>query len=320
MFKRYSILLLVGLGMAACRGDVVARVDGEAITTSELETAAMMMQHRADPIRLKGKDYHKTFTSTVLQELIDRRLIAQAARAAGITLASDEIDAFVTQSLAQYNARTLTEVLRSHAIDETQWRREQQYHLLTERYIAQVIAPTIIITPKDVRAYYEAHRDEFQHPDAVAVRHIVVDEEKTAKALYQRLLAGENFAKLAMEFSMSPESQHGGDLGWIERGTYPAVFEETCFRLPVGAMSTVVTSPYGYHLFKVKARRRRGPIAFAEVRETIRERLHHEALLSAYHTTLETLRHRAAIDIVDDLFTQTVVHTSGPPQQSPPAP
>lgn len=80
------------------------------------------------------------------------------------------------------------------------------------------------------------------------------DEQARAKLeeLRQRILAGEDFAALAKEFSNDPGSAAaGGDLGYAGQGVYDAAFEEALFALQVGQVSAPVKSEFGWHLIRL---------------------------------------------------------------------
>ena len=76
-----------------------------------------------------------------------------------------------------------------------------------------------------------------------------------AQELRARILAGEDFATLAQEYSDDPGSgANGGDLGWFGRGMMVAPFEEAAFSLPVGEISEPIQSDFGYHIIEVLER------------------------------------------------------------------
>ena len=76
-----------------------------------------------------------------------------------------------------------------------------------------------------------------------------------AQTLHQRILDGEDFAGLALQFSNDPGSgTQGGDLGWAGRGRYVPEFDEVAFSLAVGEMSEPVKTTFGYHIIEVLER------------------------------------------------------------------
>jgi peptidyl-prolyl cis-trans isomerase D len=125
------------------------------------------------------------------------------------------------------------------------------------------------IIDADLRDYYDQHRDEYRLPEQVKVSHILiktplpgpdgkVDEKGVAEAqgraedLLKQLQNGANFEELAKKYSEDPGSaKQGGSLGWIGRGQTVPEFEKVAFSLPVGQISGVVKSSYGFHIIRV---------------------------------------------------------------------
>ena len=69
-------------------------------------------------------------------------------------------------------------------------------------------------------------------------------------SIKQRVDAGEEFAALARQHSDCPSGKSGGDLGMFGRGQMVAAFEQAAFALPVGQVSGVVETDFGYHLIQ----------------------------------------------------------------------
>ena len=73
-----------------------------------------------------------------------------------------------------------------------------------------------------------------------------------AKDLRQQIQSGEDFAKLAEEFSDDPGSAaKGGDLGWFSKGVMIKEFEDAAFTLPLAQVSEPISTTFGYHLIEV---------------------------------------------------------------------
>nr|WP_286675033.1 peptidylprolyl isomerase [Pseudomonas subflava] len=101
--------------------------------------------------------------------------------------------------------------------------------------------------------------------DEVHVRHILIkpnevrSEEETRRLverLYERIVAGEDFATLAKSFSEDPGSAlNGGDLNWIDPNALVPEFREVMAKTPSGQLSEPFKSPYGWHVLEVLGRR-----------------------------------------------------------------
>jgi len=146
----------------------------------------------------------------------------------------------------------------------------------------EVVAAALETREEEVRALYDARTKEFNAPEAVRARHILlslppeVDDaaraatQVRAEATRARVLAGEDFATLATELSDDAGSKSkGGDLGFFERGQMVKAFEEAAFGLGAGEISEIVESTYGLHVIKVEERREALHRPFDEVRETL---------------------------------------------------
>jgi peptidyl-prolyl cis-trans isomerase D len=91
--------------------------------------------------------------------------------------------------------------------------------------------------------------------EQIHARHILVDTLDTAQKVYDRLMKGEDFAKVAQEVSTDPGSKDsGGDLGWFGRGQMIKEFEDTAFSLQPNQISKPFTTTYGAHIIQVLER------------------------------------------------------------------
>ncbi len=85
----------------------------------------------------------------------------------------------------------------------------------------------------------------------VRAAHILVDTKSQASGLKNRIEGGEDFAKMAKQFSKCPSGQRGGDLGYFGRGQMVPEFETAAFNLPKGEISEPVQTDFGWHIIKV---------------------------------------------------------------------
>ena len=101
----------------------------------------------------------------------------------------------------------------------------------------------------DNRMFEASLEDRVFEAEMVSARHILVEDEETAKDILARLEAGEDWAALASENSLDTANKdNSGDLGWFSRGQMVAEFEEAAFALEPGEISEPVKTTYGYHI------------------------------------------------------------------------
>ncbi|HVB98093.1 MAG TPA: peptidylprolyl isomerase [Candidatus Dormibacteraeota bacterium] len=142
-----------------------------------------------------------------------------------------------------------------------------------------------VIPDNQLQAYYNAHIDQYKVPERVHVEHIlfmtvgktdaeIAEIRKQAEQVLQAVKHGGDFAKLAKQYSEDPGSKaKGGDLGWIIRGQTVPAFQQAAFSLPVGQVSDLVKTQYGFHIIKVLGREAAHTLSFTEVRGQILQTL-----------------------------------------------
>ena len=169
--------------------------------------------------------------------------------------------------------------------------------MMIERLLSREVGKRVSVPSAEVRRYYQANLQEFEKPEQVRVRQIVVATEAEAqKAMEAVQQAGADFAAVAREKSTAPEAAKGGDLGYFAMGDMPAEFN-VVFGLPRGGISGIVKSPYGYHIFKLEDKRKAGRTGLDEAYRGIEEKLRREKEDKRYKTWFTELRSRTKFEI-----------------------
>ncbi len=151
------------------------------------------------------------------------------------------------------------------------------------------------IADAEVQKYYDEHRAEFETPREAHVAHVLIrvaetggseaEDRARAKAgdVIRRAKAGEDFGKLAKEFSEDPgTAARGGDVGWIAKGQVVPPFEEAAFALKKGEVAPApVRTQFGFHAIKVLDIREGGRKPVKEVAPQIRAKLFTDHLSEA---------------------------------------
>ncbi len=143
---------------------------------------------------------------------------------------------------------------------------------VTQESTAQAVLTRVLnvdVTDAEVKKFYDAHPADFEQPEMVHVRHILLmtmdpvtrapltaDQQKAKKKqaddLLKQIRGGADFATLAKQYSEDPGSKdNGGEMPAFPRGQMVPEFEAAAFSLTNNQVSDIVTSAYGYHIIKL---------------------------------------------------------------------
>ncbi|MGX1900440.1 foldase protein PrsA [Thermolongibacillus altinsuensis] len=150
------------------------------------------------------------------------------------------------------------------------------------------------VTEEELKKYYDEYKPK------IKASHILVDDEKTAREIKEKLEKGEDFAKLAKEYSKDAGSAaNGGDLGWFGPGKMVKEFEDAAYSLKVGEISDPVKTDYGYHIIKVTDKEEKK--SFEEMKDEIEFEVKRSKLdQTKVQSELEKLMKKADVKVKDE--------------------
>lgn len=282
------LLAASGGASAAVVNRIVATVDGEPITSYQVDTFIRANVRGADPERISEADRKK-----VLDMLINEMIVELEGAKLGVGASNEEVDVYIEQIKKQNDLddAKLDAALAQQGLTRDAYRAQVKKEIQRSQLIARNVRSQVSVTPEEVQRYYDEHKDQFSEAEAVTVRHIFLaapreggqaDVEKLverAKAAYGRLQSGEPFEKVARETSDGPDASQGGMLGRMTRGQMRPELETVAFSLREGQFSEPVQSPFGLHILYVEDREAAGGgVPIDEVREQIKEKLYASAM------------------------------------------
>lgn len=125
----------------------------------------------------------------------------------------------------------------------------------------------------EIERVYESRRAEFEKPERVRLRQILVQERETALEAQDAIRSGESFVEVAARLSQGPTAHLGGDQGYLSREDLPATFVDLIFSLEPGDVSGIVDSDYGFQIFQVEEKAAPEVQSLDDVLPTLREAL-----------------------------------------------
>lgn len=260
----------------------MAQVNGEPITLQELSS-------RLDDLALEKES--PVMVEMALEDLIREHLFLQQARKMGITLSDSALDLMVE------------EIKREDKNPEgvpVQELREKLRALWLIGKVGDRLCPPPHIKDKEALRYYRSHKGEFRVPKAIIARQIVVATREEAERILKMLKRPKaDFARLARRFSLGPEGKDGGLLEPVYQGEEPPGFK-VLFSMKEGAVSPIIKSPYGYHIFKVEKVIGAHRVSFQQAKAEIKEKLQREGQKECLDRWLKDARKKAKVEIYRD--------------------
>jgi peptidyl-prolyl cis-trans isomerase SurA len=292
---------------------VAATINGEVVTLSDLAERTGAEWARVEQMPA-GKERDAARTAALRRAfdlVVAERLLADEAKTLQLEVTDAQVDAAINdiKTRNRFDDAQFEQALADQGLTRAEFRGQIRRELETFQVLQFKVRGRVKLTDEDVRNYYQTHPQEFGGEPEVHVRHIFLpvpegaskDEEQRIRAqgekVLARLLAGEDFAKVAREVSKGPSAADGGDLGWLRRGTVQKALEDAAFRLEPGQVSGLVRAGPGLHVLKVEERRTGGGKKFEDVAEEIRNRLFEEQVGTYRQQYIDELKKGALVEV-----------------------
>ncbi|KKD44093.1 peptidylprolyl isomerase [Listeria seeligeri] len=221
-FKKIMISLITAtlLILAGCGSSAVVKTDAGNITQDDLYEAMKT-----------------TYGNEVVQQLTFEKILEDK-----YTVTEKEVNAEYKKYEEQYGD-SFESTLASSNLTKTSFKENIKYNLLVQK----ATEANMDVSDSTLKKYYKTWQ-----PD-ITVRHILVDDEATAKEVQTKLKNGEKFTDLAKEYSTdTATSTNGGLLDPFGTGEMDEAFEKAAYALEkTDDVSGIVKTSYGYHLIQL---------------------------------------------------------------------
>lgn len=248
--------------------DAAATVNGEEISRDELHE------------RLVDQ-----YGQELLDSLITEKVIDQEAKKENVKVTQKEIDEEKAVYAESYGGEdALKQTLESSGLSMADFEEDIESYLATKK----LLEPRIEISEEDMNAYFDENKDSFAQEEQVSASHILVEDERTANEVIEKLKAGGDFAELAAEYSTDESNKDaGGDLGFFGKGDMVEEFEKVAFALEPGKISEPVKTEYGYHVIRVAEKQEAKEAVYEDVKEEVKNTLFETEMQTEYTAWLE---------------------------------
>ncbi len=293
---------------------VIAKGKGVEVKRSQLDEALTSIKasqgQNIPPGQMRGLEHQ------VLEQLITLQLLLNQAtdadKAAGKALADKRI--------ANVRERAGSEENLSRQLKSVGLTVERLKEKLTDEAIAESVLlreAKVNITDEDVKKFYEENPARFEQAESVRASHVLIgtkdpatgkdlsdeqkkEKHKIAETVLEKARKGDDFAKLAKEYSDDPGSKDKGGEYTFPRGQMVPEFESAAFALQTNQVSDIVTTPFGYHIIKLSEKLPAQKIELSKVTDQVRDHLKRQALGKEAPGIITKLKDEAHVEILDE--------------------
>ena len=187
--------------------------------------------------------------NSIVQMMVQDKLIFDDMKANNIEIADKDVNDAFLNSVKQFGGQEqFDKMLDDYNMDVEKFKETVRKDLMYQKH-KEWYTKENPVTDEEIKEYFEDNKDQFAKRDA---SHILVEDEETAKEIKEKLDNGEDFAKLAKEYSKdSANAENGGNLGTFSKGQMVKEFEDAVFSLKEGEISNPVKTQFGYHIIKL---------------------------------------------------------------------
>jgi peptidyl-prolyl cis-trans isomerase C len=291
---------------------VVAKVNGEPIAAGPVFQLAHIQKMRfLSEGQQVDEAMDKELVRVALQMVIDNELLAQAAQQSGLSLDPQEIDGEIEAARSQFpSEEEYADYLKNAGLTEQDVRQEAERRVMIRSYV-KTLTDGKPVEDAIARKFYQDRPEMFTEGEQVRAAQILIrsakddaeglreEARKRIDEAHARATGGEDFAELAKEYSQGPTAGKGGDIGFFPRGVMVPKFEEVAFSTPIGEISPVFETPYGFHIVKVLEKQEAKVKPYEEVKPWLMVDLARRKEAVALELKIRELRSGAKVDYLD---------------------
>lgn len=253
--------------------DAVALVGGEKITKDtykdEMSFYSAMLASR------------QQLKPSIVQMLVQDKLIADDMKKNNVKVDDKALDDKFLQYVQQFGGQEkFDKMLEDYNMSSDKFKETIKKDEIYQKHRAWFEEKNPV-DEKQIKKYYEENKDNLAQ---VKASHILVADEATAKQVKEKLDNGEDFAKLAKEYSKdTANAEKGGDLGYFTKDKMVKEFADKAFSMKKDEVSDPVKTSYGYHIIKVTDKKDSPEALKDEISKTLNDKKYSDYLTDLFN-------------------------------------
>ncbi len=288
---------------------IAAQVNGKTITYQELDNE-FHARTRVPFEKVQDDPDAQKVRKQILEQIIDEELLMREVERQKMRVTPEMVDERFKNIRDRFpSEEAFNQALNSRGVTVEKLRDNIHKGLLRQQIIDEEVSQKVSVSPEESQSFFQEHKDDYVQEEAVHARHILFrvaadaspeDDHKAkdrANAVLTKAKKGDDFARLAQEFSEGPTKEKGGDLGYFGRGKMVKPFEDAAFKLKAGEISDPVRTRFGYHIIKVEDRKEAKHLSYEEAQDQVRQKVTEEKAIALYREYIATLRAQVTVTV-----------------------
>lgn len=293
---------------------VVASAGNDAITLSDVERegAALFRDINMNAPESQRKNRLYEARKKIVETLVEKLLLLREAKRVGIEVSEGELTAAVEGVLREnkIGRKELDMALAQEGITFEKYKDDLKSQILRSKLLDRHVRGTIKISDEEMKIYFDSNNEFIGSDEEIRVRHIlflvpkgasqedILKIRNKAQGILKKARSGEKFEALAKEYSEGPSSSTGGDLGFFKKPDMVKEFSSAAFKLKKDEISSLVLSPFGFHIIKLLEKRGGDSLSFDEAKESIKAKLFNDEMERGITNLIEDLKERDDLQIL----------------------
>ncbi len=305
-----SATVAAGIASAETVERVVAKVNGQIITLSQLEQEIRTTLERLGPAPTPEEEQTRLeqIRPETLDRMIDNLLVLQIAEERGLKVPARFFEEWKKNVMEQMKLTSEEEFVRQVELQGTSVeaiRKNFEESLLLQEVRRMEVDSKVSVSEPEIGERYRQHIAEYTEPAKIRLREIVVkfdaatevDQGQKARRLLQEIKQGADFAEVARMHSESTSREAGGDLGFFEKGDLTDALANAAFALAPGEVSDVIRMPSAFYILRVEEKTDEKVKTLEEVRSEVADAIFQEKMNAQLAKYIQQLRERAIVEV-----------------------
>ena len=302
MFAGLTGCQLITKSPEGIKNTVVAKVGSVKITKGEFDKRLPLQIAQVDAYYgqgfLENSENASYLTQTkqqLLDTLVQEKVMLKEADELKIVKDEKELDSEVAKTLSNDETTAggeakFEEQLKKYSLTIDDYKVLEKNQLIFNK-LYEYVVKDVQVSDTEAKSYYDKNLYSYtEKPNVINVSHILLKTSAEAEKVRNEILKGAKFEDEAKKYSTDPGSKDkGGLLGDINYNdtSYDQTFLITAISLPVGTISPVTKTQYGYHIIRVNSRKEYKEKPFDTVKAEIKSTLLEQDQSTKFQNTIK---------------------------------